>query len=317
MATYPAGIWAPSIKVDNVDTILAAHMNDGQAEIVAVQTLLGTSPTANRIPKGNGASPLTWSADLTFDGTTFKTLAAHFLGSAGSPAGQVYIKSAAAGTIGLVVDTAASPTNSAQVWRVNGTDVLHVLATEAQTQLALDSRNLGNDVKGPLAYFGRNTNAGAVGPSAGEFVLLQANANEWAFWVDNAGKFRLNANSGPTGSSGVPTVSDTAGAIVGDQTSWHETKDILRQWDDPTKALEAVLATKVYDFRYKESSYLDADDQPAVFTGIVGFDRRDWFLKNVGRQQMPSLNEITILGYHTLSIQALHKRIAILEARVQ
>ena len=179
------------------------------------------------------------------------------------------------------------------------------------------SVNLGNNVAGPKLEAGYNTSAGAVGPSAGQLSLYTAGANPRKIWVDNSaspGLVRINTVA-PTGSSGAPTVSDTAGTVVGDQTSWYEAKDILRQWDDPAKALEAVLATKVYDFRYKDSSYLDADNQPAVFTGFVGYDRRDWFLKNVGRQQTPSLNDITILGYHTLSIQALAKRIESLERR--
>lgn len=69
MATYPAALWAPTTKVDNVDDILAAHMNDAQAEIVAIETLLGTSPVSNRIPTGNGASPITWESTLIYDGS--------------------------------------------------------------------------------------------------------------------------------------------------------------------------------------------------------------------------------------------------------
>lgn len=38
MATFPGGIFAPSTKVDGVDYYLAAHMNDVQNEIIALET---------------------------------------------------------------------------------------------------------------------------------------------------------------------------------------------------------------------------------------------------------------------------------------
>lgn len=305
--------WGPMLNtnLDDLDALFAA----GPVLLVAKGGTGLATLTANRIPYGNGTSAFQSSTGLTFDGTTFKTLAAHFLGSAGAPAGQVYIKSAAAGTIGLVVDTAASPSVNAQEWRLNGAKYLAVNLSTSAFQVILHQQNLGNDVPGPALFIQRNTSAGAVGPAAGALSLSQADVTARYFWADATGKLRINT-AAPTGSSGAPTVSDTAGAVVGDQTSWYEFKDVLGPTRiSPAEALAAVVATPIFDFRYKESSYLDADNQPAVFTGIVGFDRRDPFLKNVGRQQIPALNEVSLFGHLVLSIQALHGRITALEGK--
>jgi len=39
-ATFPGGIWGPATLVDGVDEILAAHQNDPNLEIVAIETVL-------------------------------------------------------------------------------------------------------------------------------------------------------------------------------------------------------------------------------------------------------------------------------------
>ena len=228
---------------------------------------------------------------------------------------SIYVIAKQATTVPFVVRGATSQSADLENWELStGAVVAQMAGTATATLLQLTERNLGNDTAGPALRAGRNSSAGAVGQSAGTLSLMMADGNLRHLWSDASGLLRIHT-AAPTGSSGVPTVSDTAGDVVGGQSSWHEAKDILRQWDDPTKALETLLATKVYDFRYKESSYLDVDDQPAVFTGIVGFDRRDWFLKNLGRQQIPSLNEINLHGFTVLSIQALDKRLRAVEAQ--
>lgn len=45
MATYPTGIFSPTVVADNVDDVLASHQNVPNAEIVAVETAIGINPT--------------------------------------------------------------------------------------------------------------------------------------------------------------------------------------------------------------------------------------------------------------------------------
>ena len=226
------------------------------------------------------------------------------IGAGGSPAGHLYVKSPAAGTIGLVVDTAAGTNVSAQEWRNSGS--LRAVLDVTDSSLLLVGFDNGSSF-GPRLTLNRNSNGST--PASGWIQLINKNGADHAVWVDTAGKLRILASGNPVNAN------DVAGTVVGDQTSWYKAKQILRRWDDPTEALKVLLSRKVYDFRFKDRRYLDVDGQPAVFTGIVGFKRRDPFLKNVGRQQIPSLNEISLHGYTVLSIQALHRRIAALEKR--
>lgn len=53
MATYPSAIKSFTTKTDNVDYPAAAHINDPQAEITAIETELGT------LPKGGSADVTT------------------------------------------------------------------------------------------------------------------------------------------------------------------------------------------------------------------------------------------------------------------
>ena len=234
------------------------------------------------------------------------------VGTGGSPAGQTYIKSAAAGTVGLVVDTAASTTAPPLSIRVNGTVVAEFFSDGAgayNVATALIANSVDNGTgAGRRIYLGRNSNGSTS--AAGFLTLEERDAVTQSIWADDAGNLRILQTDTPTSGN------DLAGGVVGAQTSWHEAKEILRQWDDPTRALEIVLGTKIYDFRYRQTSYLDADDQPTIFTGIVGFDRRDPFLKNVGHHQTPALNEISLHGYTILSIQALAQRLEALEKRI-
>ena len=47
-ATYPGGIWSPTIKTDKVDLVNAEHMNATQREIKAVQTELGADVAGSK-----------------------------------------------------------------------------------------------------------------------------------------------------------------------------------------------------------------------------------------------------------------------------
>jgi hypothetical protein len=78
-----------------------------------------------------------------------------------------------------------------------------------------------------------------------------------------------------------------------------------------------VLATDTFDFTYRQSTYLQPDGSPAVFAGVVGYDRGDWFLKNVGPQQDPCLNEINAVGYLIDSIRALQEQLDAIRAKGQ
>lgn len=72
---YPSAIDSFTTKVDNTDTVLAAHVNDLQTSVVNIQTYLGTNasqtaPVAHTVLKSNTTGVSTWAqVDLTADVT--------------------------------------------------------------------------------------------------------------------------------------------------------------------------------------------------------------------------------------------------------
>ncbi len=67
-ASYPASIKSFSTKVDVTDVIYASHPNTMQEEIVAIQSILGVTPSLSTAPSPTGTFIST--------ATTFNTVAA-------------------------------------------------------------------------------------------------------------------------------------------------------------------------------------------------------------------------------------------------
>lgn len=195
---------------------------------------------------------------------------------------------------------------------LNGTHAFIVSRATLSGLTLLSTANGTGAVGGNQIKVGRNTSGNGA---AGAIIYTDIDGTEWGTWVDDTGDLRIASALSLPEEDGTP--SDTSGTVVGDQTSWHEVKHVLRQRTDTNTALAAVLNTPVYDFTYKGRGYLAPDGSPAVFTGLVIYDKTEWFAKNLGAQQVPALNEINVAGYHTLAIQALHDRIANIEQRIQ
>lgn len=88
--------------------------------------------------------------------------------------------------------------------------VAELHSTSAIREFTLFGGNLGNNISGPYVSIGRNTSASTEGGAAGTMRLTNADGIAYMFWVDNNGRLRIHT-SAPTGDTGSPTVSDTAG----------------------------------------------------------------------------------------------------------
>lgn len=44
MVSFPTSVWSPTTKTDKVDLVAAAHMNDAQGEVTALETYVGLNP---------------------------------------------------------------------------------------------------------------------------------------------------------------------------------------------------------------------------------------------------------------------------------
>ncbi|HAM57330.1 MAG TPA: hypothetical protein DCQ64_18735 [Candidatus Rokubacteria bacterium] len=133
---------------------------------------------------------------------------------------------AAASVIGdwpLLAESPPGQIEYTQVWRYGvGTPgnrmALLLTATAATLNLAnadwLPPADFGNNFGGPMMAIGRNANGGAEGPAAGSLMLTQADNTRRYLWFDASGLLRSHT-APPTGSSGTPSVADTAGHYAG------------------------------------------------------------------------------------------------------
>lgn len=168
--------------------------------------------------------------------------------------------------------------------------------------------DLGSNVEGPSLVVGRNTNANG---SAGTFAAHIRGGGIRYLWVDasaSPGVLRLHT-AAPTTSA-----SDTAGTVVGTQTSWHELKENIVRHLDSNDLLQAILAVRLYDFRMRQ------DSSGNNYTGIVITDEdkrnRVWYGQNMADDQIPALNERNLFGYLIGAVQALAEQIKELSADV-
>jgi hypothetical protein len=199
-----------------------------------------------------------------------------------------------------------------------------LLASGGTTYITTNSNGLvvnekahSNDSVGPSIWINRGTNAGAEGPIAGTLRLEEADSTDQYYWTDATGDLRIHT-AAPTGSSGTPTVADTAGAVVGDQTSWHGAKTRIRRYDNAAYALRAVKEVPLYQWEYRDSGYRNPNGKPKRFIGPVIYKRHltgdgPWYAKNLGRQQLPSFDPVTSISMSFLAIRKLDERIERLE----
>jgi len=219
----------------------------------------------------------------------------------------------------LTINMPASTSSRALRIDYNSTEAFRFQAQAALAQFFILSRDLGNNAPGAVVQTGRNTSGGAVGPAAGTIQYITAAGNSRFTWVDAAGDVRVHS-AAPTGSTGAPTVSDTAGTVVGTQTSWIELKENLQKIQNGDEMLEAILRSELYSYQMKEDSQRAADGSKPIYTGLVitEEDRQNnaWFASNLGPQQTPVLNERNLFGYLIGAIQAQQTQIEALRQRL-
>lgn len=159
---------------------------------------------------------------------------------------------------------------------------------------------------GPFISVGRNNNVST--PAAGFLRLIGRTGNSNDIWADSSatpGVLRIG--------NGTTTTTDTAGSVVGAQTSWVEFKEDIAEWTDHQDALDAILAAKLFHY------HLKGDETRRQYSGLVitEQDRGAWFSENDGEHQIPALNERNLFGYLIGAIQAQQAQIEALRAEVE
>jgi hypothetical protein len=136
---------------------------------------------------------------------------------------------------------AAGNVTTASHLSINTSGFVGIGTNSATTKLEIGSSDLGAGLAGPVITLGRNSNAT---PGAGS-INFQSNAGTAGYiWQDAAGNLRINT-AAPSNAN------DTAGTVVGAQTSTRDTKQDITDYTDYNRALSMVLDAPLHTFRYK------------------------------------------------------------------
>jgi hypothetical protein len=155
---------------------------------------------------------------------------------------------------------------------------------------------------GPRLSILNNTNAST--PASGCFNIRNMNNSNRFFWVDAAGLFRIH-NAMPT------YATDTAGSVVGDQTSSLAAKTIGETLSNLDAVWERIQdgAQAVRRFVYNSGAYNDQEFEGVVvdYAPAYGKDRDEEFPDG------KALNEVTIIGDLLRAMADLVTRVLLLE----
>lgn len=200
------------------------------------------------------------------------------IGDAPTTGQQLRVLAGSTTTIGTVVNTPAGFAVAASEWRYNGTTAARVDVRSDRAIMGLTARDFGNNVNGARLESQRNSNAGAEGPAAGTLNLVSATAANGFVWQDAAGNLRIHSTA-PTGSSGTPTTADTAGTVIGTQTSMAAEKLLEAADGTPLESLAAVMEAArsgLRAWRYKSGSFNNERFPVGLVTDLApryGMDR--------------------------------------------
>lgn len=212
-----------------------------------------------------------------------------------SPGAQLHVVSGDAARIGLIVDTAASPSADVVQFKNNGSQAIRMFSGIASS-VSMETQDNGSG-RAPMIVINRNSNVST--PAAGFARFQDKGATSYRVWADDAGLMRRHT-ADPTNAN------DTAGVVIGDQTSWFETKNILGPALPAEDAVRSVAALAFEQFEYKERSRETWDGANQRFNGLVVRDRKtDWWATNCAPNQTPALNAIELFARYGLTIQSL------------
>ncbi|OGZ85855.1 MAG: hypothetical protein A2463_03175, partial [Candidatus Staskawiczbacteria bacterium RIFOXYC2_FULL_32_10] len=161
------------------------------------------------------------------------------------------------------------------------------------TVIKISDVDLGDGSAGMVLALGRNSNGTNTG--AGSINFLQKGGTAGYVWQDAAGKMRINT-SAPTNAN------DTAGTVIGDQSSSRETKQDIAEFTDYASALKMITDSPLYNFRYKNEVMGYGSDSPLAKTrlGFIAEDSPEIFMWG------KSIDQVSINGVLMASIKELN-----------
>jgi len=162
--------------------------------------------------------------------------------------------------------------------------------------------DLGDGAAGLVLTLGRNTNATNTG--AGSINFQQKGGTAGYVWQDAAGDMRINT-AAPTNAN------DTAGTVIGTQTSVRDTKQDIEEYLDTKDALQKITEVPLKTFRYIKEVEGLGEEHPLTKTylGFIADEVDPLFMR--GR----SIDQVSVNGLLIASIQELNKEVEELKLR--
>lgn len=204
--------------------------------------------------------------------------------------------------IGSLKVTVNAASGDSQVWQLSGTDRAKLNIATNATFLSLEDFDNGSSA-GPRLQAGRNSNAST--PAAGFVRLSNLSGTGYRIWADTSGNLRINT-ADPTNAN------DTAGTVVGTQTSSLDAKSITGEALPAVDILAAVQAgaEAVRRWTYRNGAYNGEE-----FSGVVvDYAPRYGMDRDAAHPAGKSLNVATVIGDLLIAVANLAERVAALEA---
>ncbi len=223
-----------------------------------------------------------------------------WIGAALTGSAQLHVRARDSTTVGLKVDTAASPSEAVAEFYLNGAlqwQMHEAAATGHRFILtAFDNdAGLGRQVRI------EQNNDGAT-PAAGHIALEDLGGSVQYFWPDNSASEGVlrQSTTAPTNAANV------GGVIVGDQTSWHEAKRDIVLWDG-AGAVARIMGTPLYEYNFRNP--LERRNGKRM-QGVVIYEEdrgSAWWSMNDNPDQTPAMDEAAIMG-NLLAMAQIHER---------
>lgn len=204
-------------------------------------------------------------------------------------------------TAAQTINTAIS--SASLIVQRSGVDAVQLNALSGDRGVAMPSFDNSSSY-GPYINIGRNSNAST--PASGHIIIRNLSNQYYSLWVDASANLRIVAGAQPTNAT------DTAGTVVGTQTSSLDAKSITGAALPAVDILAAVQAgaEAVRRWTYRNGAFNGEE-----FSGVVvdyapryGMDRDD------EHPAGKSLNVATIVGDLLIAVANLAERVAALEA---
>lgn len=246
-----------------------------------------TSPsTSDYVPVWNVAGATTRKVTIT-------NLFAAVLDNANTwTAGQVILPTLTS-QIGLNINMPTGASQQALRISDNGTSRAFFQFVSGSNRLYIYDADLGAGAAGHNVRIGRNSNASN---GAGFLQLVARGSTEYRVWPDNSGNLRIHT-ADPTNAN------DTAGTVVGTQTSSLDAKNVVGIPVGKRDALRNIVeaAEAIRRFTYKNGSFGGEE-----FSGIiVDYAPRYGMDKDAKHPAGRSLNVINAIGDLFLAVAAL------------